>query len=291
MNMKDTGRCSELQKQLRVIWEYETSIRRPLRDSIAISKSDDISRLQPANGMSKVFIREYAEKCREYLRFGNEVDDSLNGAREPFDQLKMADTTDLLLRIGFDDKPMLYTQSHLADAIKPKQRHRSRYHGLTIEKIKELPELLESPVLISDNPSNENAIIVVLASTDSDGLPMIASIQPDGLGSYECSEILTNIVLTVFGKDNFENYFRDVLTPDKVIYFDNERGKRLERLSEGFSNAIYSSLLPNEILRCPRCLSKESLTEIQKRVVERLGPSIIKARDYHFTKPIEDHNL
>lgn len=40
------------------------------------------------------------------------------------------------------------------------------------------------------------------------------------------------------------------------------RGRRLERLSEGFYNAIYSSLLPKEILGCPRRLSKESLAEI-----------------------------
>ena len=36
----------------------------------------------------------------------------------------------------------------------------------------------------------------------------------------------TNLVLTVFGKDNYMNYFQGALTPDKIVYIDKKTGSK-----------------------------------------------------------------
>lgn len=251
------------------IWTYENSIERPARERV--TDTGPTRRPRVANPeRAPCPIHEYAERCVGFLRFGYEVDEATSGAYEPFDMLKIRDTPACMLEAGFAQRPMLYTQAHLADALRPKQRHRSRYHGLTIPLVKRLPELFETPVLMCDNPSREDAIVLVLPAADPDGLPLIASVKPDGLGSYEAETDLVNMVLTVFGKQNFNKYFETVLTPDTAFYFDPRKGQELERLCEGFSNAIYSGLDPKTILRTPECLAQRQ-PEARPRPTESRG--------------------
>lgn len=90
----------------------------------------------------------------------------------------------------------------------------------------------------------------------NDKLPLIASIKPDGKGHYELETVETNLVLTVFGKDNFMNYFQGALTPDKIVYIDKKQGQKLERLAERQLFGNYSSLSPNTIIHQPKCIDK-----------------------------------
>lgn len=66
----------------------------------------------------------------------------------------------------------------------------------------------------------------------------------------------TNLVLTVFGKDNYMNYFQGALTPDKIVYIDKKQGQKLERLAERQLFGNYSSLDPNCIIHQPQCIYK-----------------------------------
>lgn len=78
----------------------------------------------------------------------------------------------------------------------------------------------------------------------------------DGKGHYELETVETNLVLTVFGKDNFMNYFQGALTPDKIVYIDKKQGQKLERLAERQLFGNYSSLSPNTIIHQPKCIDK-----------------------------------
>ena len=125
---------------------------------------------------------------------------------------------------------------------------------MTIEQVKRLPQLFEAPVLFADNPSRDDAMLVVLCAVDNDKLPLITSVKPDGKGNYELEEIETNIVLTVFGKKNFARYFELALTPDMLLYLNKEKGQELERLSERQLLGDYTSLDLNTIIRQPKCI-------------------------------------
>lgn len=87
-------------------------------------------------------------------------------------------------------------------------------------------------------------------------VPWKASIKPDGKGHYEMDTVETNLVLTVFGKDNYMNYFQGALTPDKIVYIDKKQGQKLERLAERQLFGNYSSLDPNCIIHQPQCIYK-----------------------------------
>lgn len=188
---------------------------------------------------------KYAKECQEYLRFGDDIDLASSGGLDRFSYLKICDTPQVLLNAGFKQKPMLYTQNHLREALKPKSKNHPHRHGFSISEIKRWPELFKAPVILADNPSRNDALLVVLCAVDGDKLPLIASIKPDGKGHYEMDTVETNLVLTVFGKDNYMNYFQGALTPDKIVYIDKKQGQKLERLAERQLFGNYSSLDPN----------------------------------------------
>lgn len=211
-------------------------------------------------------LEEYADKCREYLRFGKEVDEVLYGKYNLHEYLKICDTPQILLDAGFKQKPILYTQKHLRLALEAKTFSNPHKHGLSLETIKRLPSLIASPVILADNPSREDAMLMVLCEVDGDKLPLIASIKPDASGNYQLEEIETNLILTVFGKNNFDRYFKSALTPDRILYFNKERGQALERLSERQLLGDYSRLnLFDTIIRKPQCIVNEK--QAQKSVI------------------------
>ena len=185
-------------------------------------------------------------------------------------------TAPKLLRVGFEQKPMLYTQKHLEDALHPKTEDNPHYHGLSIETMKRLPELLEEPVLMADSPARNDSIVVALNAVDEDGLPIICAIKPDGKGYYDIGNIETNMILAVYGKNEFERYFSDRITEDRIFFFNKERGHELERLAGIQFPEYYFSRDLSSIVREPVCVSmrkQEERTEPTKRVssVEELA--------------------
>ena len=240
---------------IRSICAYEDSIE--LDDSERLTCFDENFNVNlKAGNENALKFANHAAKCEEYLRFGDDIDLASSGALERFDFLKICDTPQVLLDAGFDQRPMLYTQKHLREALMPKDNRDPHRHGLTIEQIKRWPELFQKPVLLADNPSRSDAILAVLCEVDNDNLPLIASIKPNAKGFYELNAIETNLVLTVFGKDNFVNYFQGALTPNKIVYIDPKQGQRLERLAGRRLFGNYSSLDPNKIIHRPICIGK-----------------------------------
>lgn len=256
---------------------------REYENSVAMPEGERVTYLDPRGG---VHLKDgddkapdymgHAAKCAEYLRFGDEVDLATCGAYEPHDFLKICDTPQIFLDAGFEQKPMLYTQKHLHQALQSKVKDDPHRHGLTIEQVKKLPELFESPVLFADNPSRKDAMLVVLCAVDNDKLPIITSVKPDGKGNYELEEIETNMVLTVFGKKNFARYFELALSPDMLLYLNKEKGQELERLSERLLLGDYSNLDLDKIIRQPECIVK---SETAGQEGYRLESKAKEARD------------
>ena len=252
----ESTNLSEKSKEIILsIREYEDSVEMPKDERITCLDSDRKVHLIAGNDKAQDFAG-YAAECQEYLRFGDDIDLASAGGLERFAYLKISDTPQILLAAGFEQKPMLYTQNHLREALKPKSNNHPHRHGFTIAQIKRWPELFKKPVILADNPSRDDALLVVLCAVDNDKLPLIASIKPDGKGHYELETVETNLVLTVFGKDNFMNYFQGALTPDKIVYIDKKQGQKLERLAERQLFGNYSSLSPNTIIHQPKCIDK-----------------------------------
>ena len=88
----------------------------------------------------------------------------------------------------------------------------------------------------------------------------------------------TNLVLTIFGKDNYMNYFQGALTPDKIVYIDKKQGQKLERLAERQLFGNYSSFDPNCIIHQPQCIYKLKEMEIVDRA-RSLTNKVLETRD------------
>lgn len=235
------------------IWLYENSIELPEDERVTCVDAQRHLHLKAGDEHADDF-REYAGKCAEYLRFGDDVDEATCGAYDEHSHLKVCDTPLILLNAGFEQKPMLYTQRHLLDAVHPKSDENYHWHGLTIPQIKHLPALLEKPVLLCDSPAREDTLLAVLCDVDSDALPLIVAIKPDGQGIYQLETIETNFILSVYGKNEFERYFEQRITPERIVFFDKEQGRKLERLAGIQFPEYYSNLDPDTIIRQPQCI-------------------------------------
>ena len=246
----NTGKGFEV---IATIREYENSVAMPDSERLTYLDARGGIHLKDGDGNAAAW-ESYAKRCADYLRFGDEVDLATCGGYNTYDALKICDTPEILLRAGFEQKPMLYTQRHLFQALAPKQNDNPHRHGLTIEQVKRFPELFEAPVLLANSPARDDVLLAVLCATDADRLPLIAGIKPDGKGNYELNEIETNMVLSVYGKRNFSRYLNMLMEPNALVYVSKEKSQELERLSQLQLLGDYSSLDFSQIIQRPRCI-------------------------------------
>lgn len=164
--------------------------------------------------------------------FSEQVDEAIAGKRNYYDNLKVCDTPQILLDVGCEQLPMLYTQRHLRDALHEKSEENSHWHGLTVEQIKSIPNLLESPAMIFDsistNKEAQKSIIAVLNATDNDNAPLIVSIKPNGSGVYELEKVDSNFITSIYGKDsNFVNFIERAAVSDNMLYWNKSKSQEL----------------------------------------------------------------
>ena len=171
--------------------------------------------------------------------FAEQVDEVLAGEFPFYTSLKVCDTPQILLDVGCKQLPMLYTQRHLKNAIKKKTSN-EHTHGLTIKQIKQLPELIKKPLMIMDSISNPQSIIIVTNQNDLDNLPIMVSVKPNGKGRYELEEIYSNFITSVYGRNNFEQFFERIVKTDNLLYCNKKSQVLFERWGEQYSELTKS---------------------------------------------------
>lgn len=235
------------------ICEYENSVAMPDNERLTYLDTCGIARLKDGNGNVKA-QEAYANRCSEYLRFGHEVDLAACGAYSPYDALKVCDTPEIFLKTGFEQRPMLYTQKHLFQALTPKSDYNPHRHGFSIEQVKRFPELLASPVVLANSPTRDDVLLAILLATDAYDTPLIAGIKPDGTGNYGEREVETNMVLSVYSRQNFIRYFALLRDMDAFVFVSGRKIEALEDLSGLPLAENCSGLDIDRILQRPKCL-------------------------------------
>lgn len=235
------------------ICEYENSVAMPDNERLTYLDTCGIARLKDGNGNVKA-QEAYASRCSEYLRFGHEVDLAACGAYSPYDALKVCDTPEIFLKTGFEQRPMLYTQKHLFQALTPKSDYNPHRHGFSISQVKRFPELLASPVALANSPNRDDVLLAILLATDAYDTPLIAGIKPDGAGNYGGREVETNMVLSVYSRQNFIRYFALLRDMDAFVFVSGRKIEALEDLSGLPLAGNCSGLDIDRILQRPKCL-------------------------------------
>ncbi|MGN0496924.1 MAG: LPD1 domain-containing protein [Lachnospiraceae bacterium] len=179
--------------------------------------------LKPAEHLDKNIIMEKS--------FAEQVDEVLAGNANQYNALKVCDTPRLLLDVGCEQLPMLFTHKHLHNAIRPISDKNSKGHGLSIQQVKKLPELLENPVMIYDSQSQKNSIVVVTDELDARSFPVIVSIKTNGKGTYELQKVDSNFITSVYGRRNFDGHITDVVNNGDLLYWNKQKSQELFRVS------------------------------------------------------------
>lgn len=202
----------------------------------------------------------YAKQCEEYLAFGESVD-QLTDVLEAKEQMSMREavsvckTPDLLQKAGCKPLPMHMSQQHLLDCMHPKQKENAHYHGLTKAEIKKIPEALECPVILAESMTRKDTMIALLDYREQNGNPLLVAIRPNGKALYQVEQIDSNFIMSVYGKDHFQSFLQKMIKEDKLIYVDQEKGKRLGYFGKEIEQFAFKD--------------KEILKQISSQIVEK----------------------
>ena len=202
----------------------------------------------------------YAKQCEEYLSFGESVDKFID-VLESKEQMSMREavsvckTPDLLQKAGCKPLPMHMSQQHLLDCMHPKQKENAHYHGLTREEIKKIPEALERPVILAESMTRKDTLIALLDYREQNGNPLLVAIRPDGKALYQVEQVDSNFIMSVYGKDHFQSFLQKMIKEDKLIYVDQEKGKRLGYFGKEIEQFAFKD--------------KEILKQISSQIVEK----------------------
>ena len=175
-------------------------------------------------------IKEAETEVASVSAFALEVDQALAGELSQYNALKVCDTPEILIQAGCQPLPMLYTQKHLRDAVHPKGKN-SHWHGLSVEQVKQLPELMQEPVMLFDSisPHNQRNMLVALLAVDQESMPIIVSLQANGTGTYDLEKVPTNFITSVYGRVNFAQYLERVTDANALLYWNEKKSQELFR--------------------------------------------------------------
>lgn len=198
----------------------------------------DTGGLSETAGTAALLNAEITEETKEaetevtsVSAFALEVDQALAGELSQYNALKVCDTPEILIQAGCQPLPMLYTQKHLRDAVHPKGKN-SHWHGLAVEQIKQLPELIQEPVMLFDSisPHNPENMLIALLAADQENMPLIVSLRANGTGTYDLEKVPTNFITSIYGRVNFAQYLERVTEADALLYWNKEKSQELFRV-------------------------------------------------------------
>lgn len=231
-------------------------------DTATLERARDLLKQAYDKGVKEIESRN-GEQTGEYTDLGNgvrysvketfakQVDDTLNKNVDDRNHVYVSETTEIMKKAGFNDKPMLITRGHLRDIHHEKVKGITKYHGMSEETINKLPEILKHPAMIFDSLSDKNSDAVCMLSevTDSEGLPILVAVKPDGNGRYNNVTVDSNFILSAYGK-NGAQWLMDKLgqNRDKIIFADKKRTQDMLNaarlyLPAGLSNLEYDTII------------------------------------------------
>lgn len=100
-----------------------------------------------------------------------------------------------------------------------------------------LPEKLEEPVVVFDQPNytvngrsfEGKGVAAVLDMYDPDGVPVIAYFFPNGYGTKTNDNGCSNVIASLYGRDNFTSYLARAANEEKILYIDSEKYEQMEK--------------------------------------------------------------
>lgn len=213
----DLGNDANLMKHHMSSLRIETKINEYIEKASAIAVDFFYTRFdsneQKVQNYDKTF-NNYKAEIDKVLN-SDILDDTLNAVR-------ICKTPEIYGKIGLDTNlDMMMTKRHIKLC--------NEEHNISKEQFYNLPKLLEEPAIIMKSMSKEKAIVAVFNDVDKNNIPIIAAIEPNGKGTYDFKQIDSNFVLSVYGKENFNNFVNKALNDNKLLFTDQKIINELEK--------------------------------------------------------------
>lgn len=215
------------------------------------------------------FERDVEELFDEYER----------GLRpSPLDTIYVSETPAILVALGMEQRPIHLSSSHAMRIIHPKDSSKRHYHGLSQEVMLKIPEALATPAFITDalnSASTKDAVIMILSTTDDDGLPLLAAIRPNDNSRYELELINTNRLMSIYGREGIESFLEAAISQEKILFVDKKKTEELSKASRLELSKSLVGLPLNEIIRRSSVIDKAEGKEVVEHFesVEKLEPA------------------
>ncbi|WP_434984019.1 hypothetical protein [Vreelandella zhaodongensis] len=200
-----------------------------------------ITRYSQRGGEDALFtpIKEEVEAYRRRLAAITPVAD--NQTRR---NIHLGRTPPVIARLGADDLPVSIGSDVIYKATRGK-------HSVSMETIKNLPELLHDPVAVFDSAAQQGAQVVMIHDRDAEGRPVLIPLHLHKRQRH----LKVNRIASAYGRQKADAWFSRELEAGRLRYFHNEKGPawlqmsvplqlRVEEVTQGANKSI---LTPDDI--------------------------------------------
>lgn len=125
--------------------------------------------------------------------------------------------------MGWSSNNIFHTQNHIHKEVEPEPQG----HGLSVETLKQLPELLERPAAVFNSLTKNNAYTALLDAKDNAGRVILVALQPDGRAYYQGQYVNETIALSVYGRNSIEQFLQRNVEQNAIKYVNLEILKEL----------------------------------------------------------------
>ena len=211
--------------------------------------------IRDAEKISNYVVENYAsrEEQKKVLKtnvsFSQQIDDVLSGIDTQSTHLRVMGVPFILREVGASNKDLYIVASHLK-SILSKNTKNPHNHGLDVDIIKQLPELLADPVFVMDSLTRDDSVVVVTTATNNNAEPIIAAIRfYDRAVDNKFVITDANVITSVYGKERFNNFIKNNLEQGAILYWNKEKSQDLLKVPGLQLPNDISSLASNTIIR------------------------------------------
>lgn len=229
LNPDGSIKDSAISKEAQMLQNYAEELRGLWSEAVKSAGESNAS-ISENMEYNTVFANNQIYRFSRRESFSEQVDRAIKNKWKEINALYVSETPEILQQIGLKQLPMLYTKKHLMDALKPKDSKKHQ-HGLRVEQVKMMPEIIEHPAMVIDSLSRDDSIVVISDKCDDDNLPIIVSIRIDGSGVYELKQVPSNFITAMYGREGTVEMIGRAAKEDKILYINRKKAMTLFSLA------------------------------------------------------------
>lgn len=232
----DRGELWKINEQLKHVEESLAEIRGYI-DRYFTREEQDILCMKASIGREETVLerlggeekKAYARDCLEYLKVGKEIDACLAGELDRGTAVCLGPAPPVLETVGCGRTEMYITQKHLKRILHESDESALHYHGIKLQQLKQIPELLKHPAAIVASGKDPDTILVALHAMDQQQRPLIVPVKRNGSAYYGGKQVDANFFLSIYGKGNMDHFLKKNAALGSVLYWDKKNKYQLRK--------------------------------------------------------------